>query len=88
LWLGHSLQKHKGIMVSVDRDYPCAKVHAKVANGEDKGKCLFLNGRVAFLMGVQLPSEEANRVFEPINYLEQSGADGQVRSVYGHTERQ
>ena len=57
-------------MVSVDRDYPRAKIHAKVANGKDKGKCLFLNGRVAFLMGVQLPAEEADRVFKPINYLE------------------
>ena len=67
-------------MVCVDRDYPCAKIHAKVANGKDKGKCLFLNVRVALLMGVQLTAEEADRVLEPINYLEQSGADGQVRA--------
>ena len=86
--VGHSLQKRKRIMVSVDRDYPCAKIHAKVANGKDQGKCLFLDGRVALLMGVQLPAEEADRVFKPINYLEQSAADGQVRSVYGQTERQ
>ena len=54
--IGHSLQKHKGIMVSVDRDHPSAsaKIHAKVAISEDKGKCLFLDGGVTFLMGIQL----------------------------------
>jgi len=74
-------------MVSVDRDYPCAKIHAKIANSEDKGKCLFLDGGVTFFMVIQLPAEEANRVFQPINYLEQSGANGRVRCVYGQTER-
>ena len=70
-------------MVSVDRDYPSAKIYAKVANSEDKGKCLFLDGGVRFLMGIQLLAEEANGMFQPINQLKQSGADGQVRGVKG-----
>ena len=27
------------IMVTVVRDYPSAKIYAKIANSEDKGKC-------------------------------------------------
>jgi len=74
-------------MVSVDRDYPSAKIYAIVANSEDKGKCLFLDDGVTFLMGIQLLAVEANRMFQPINQLKQSGADDQVRGVHGQTER-
>ena len=85
--IGHSLQKHKGIMVSVDRDYPSAKIYAKVANSEDKEKCLFLYGGMTFLMGIQLLAVEVNGMYPPINQLKQGGADGQVRGVHGQAER-
>ena len=58
--IGHSLEEHQGVMVSVDCDYPCPKVHAKVVNSQNKKKCLFLNGRVTFVMVVQLLAVEAD----------------------------
>jgi len=70
-------------MVSVDRDYPSANIYAKVANSEDKGKCLFLYRGITFLMGIQLLAVEANGMFQ----LKQGGADGHVRGVHGQAER-
>ena len=84
LWvvIGHSLEKHNDLIVSVDGDYSSAKIYAKVANGE----CLFLYSGVTFLMGIHLLVVEANKMFQPTNRLKQSGADGQVRGVHVQAE--
>jgi len=80
--IDHSLEKHKGLMVALNRDYPIAKIYAKLANGQ----CLFLYSGVTFLMGIQLLVVEANRMSQSIIRLKQSGADGQVRGVHGQAE--
>ena len=58
-------------MVSVDRDYPSAKIYAKVANSEDKGKCMLFDGGIIFMMGIQLLAVDASGMFQPINQWRQ-----------------
>jgi len=35
-----------GVMVIVDCNYPAPKVNAKISDGQNKRKCIFLNGRI------------------------------------------